>query len=73
MPPFVASCTTLGPPLDKEQFSPDSEVIEVALLLPRWQALALEDVARQRGMSSGQMLRRIIGSTVASQSSRSSS
>lgn len=38
----------------------DQEVVEMALLLPRWQADALEDAARSRGMTTGQMLRRVI-------------
>jgi hypothetical protein len=38
----------------------DQDVVEMPLLLPRWQADALEDAARSRGMTSGQMLRRII-------------
>jgi len=38
----------------------DQEVIELPLLLPRWQALELEAAARERGMTTGQMLRRII-------------
>lgn len=38
----------------------DQEVVELPLLLPRWQALELEAVARERGMTTGQMLRRVI-------------
>jgi hypothetical protein len=38
----------------------DSEVVELALLLPRWQAAALEDAAHQRGITAGQMLRKLI-------------
>ena len=38
----------------------DHEVVELQLLLPRWQAAALEAAARQRGMTSGQILRRVI-------------
>ncbi len=45
----------------------DSEVVEVALLLPRWQALALVATAQQRGMSAGQMLRRMVGAAVGAQ------
>ena len=41
----------------------DADVIELALLLPRWQAQALQAAARQRGMSAAQMLRRLIGNT----------
>jgi hypothetical protein len=45
----------------------DQEVIELALLLPRWQALELEAVASRRGMTTGQMIRRVIGEMLASQ------
>lgn len=38
----------------------DQEVVELPLLLPRWQALELEAAARQLGMTTGQMLRRVI-------------
>ena len=43
----------------------DYEVVELPLLLPRWQAAALEDAAQTRGMTTGQMLRRLIGDTLA--------
>lgn len=39
----------------------DQEVVELPLLLPRYQALALEDAANRRGMTTGQLLRRTIG------------
>lgn len=39
---------------------PDQEVVELPLLLPRWQAEELEVAARERGMTTGQMLRRVI-------------
>jgi len=39
----------------------DQEVVELPLLLPRWQAVQLEAAASQRGMTTGQMLRRVIG------------
>jgi hypothetical protein len=42
----------------------DAEVVELALLLPRWQAAALEDAAHQRGLTAGQMLRKLIVSTL---------
>jgi hypothetical protein len=41
-------------------FRPDQEVVELPLLLPRWQAEELEVAARERGMTTGQMLRRVI-------------
>jgi hypothetical protein len=45
----------------------DQEVIELPLLLPRWQAMELEAVASRRGMTTGQMIRRVIGEMLASQ------
>jgi len=42
----------------------DNEVVELALLLPRWQAAALEDAAHQRGLTTGQMLRKLIGASL---------
>lgn len=35
-------------------------MVELPLLLPRWQAMELEIAARERGMTTGQMLRRVI-------------
>ncbi|HEV3144864.1 MAG TPA: hypothetical protein VGZ47_13325 [Gemmataceae bacterium] len=40
---------------------PEPDLLELAVLLPRWQVLALEDLARSRGLNIGQMLRRLIG------------
>jgi len=45
----------------------DQEVGELHLLLPRYQADELEAVAHRRGMTTGQMLRRVIGEMLASQ------
>jgi hypothetical protein len=45
----------------------DQEVVELPLLLPRWQAVELEAAARRRGMTTGQMLRRVIGEVLADQ------
>ena len=42
----------------------DTEVVELALLLPRWQAEALEEAANNRGISTGQMLRKMIGASL---------
>jgi hypothetical protein len=39
----------------------EPEIVEMALLLPGWQASALETVARSQGLTAGQMLRRLIG------------
>jgi hypothetical protein len=38
----------------------DHEVVELQLLLPRSQVVALEAAARSRGLTTGQMLRRVI-------------
>jgi hypothetical protein len=40
----------------------DQGLVEVALLVPQWQVDALELAARGRGLTAGQMLRRLIGS-----------
>jgi hypothetical protein len=45
----------------------DQEVVELPLLLPRWQAMELEAAANRRGMTTGQMLRRVIGELLAAQ------
>jgi hypothetical protein len=42
----------------------DNEVVELNLLLPRWQAEALEEVANDRGLTAGQMLRKLVGLTL---------
>ncbi len=54
-PPLV-----LDPPYPGDEPRAETEVVEMPLLLPRWQALALEAAARRRGMTTGQMLRRVI-------------
>jgi hypothetical protein len=54
---------TISPNLGRR----DQEVVEVALLLPLWQAMELEAAAQRRGMTTGQMLRRVIGEMLASQ------
>lgn len=48
----------------------DQEVVELPLLLPRWQAVELEAAARQRGMTTGQMLRRVIREALAAHAAR---
>ena len=53
-----------SPSLGQDMIPLDSDVIEVALLLPRWQALALQSFAKQRGMSAAQVIRRIVSGTV---------
>jgi len=38
----------------------DDQVAELVLLLPSWEALALDEVARTRGMTGGQLARCLI-------------
>lgn len=38
----------------------DSEVVEMPLLLPRRQVAALEVIARRNGLTTGQLIRRVI-------------
>ncbi|MFO0810879.1 MAG: hypothetical protein U0746_19800 [Gemmataceae bacterium] len=40
----------------------DGEMVELSLLLPQWQVDALETAAHCRGLTAGQMLRRVINS-----------
>ena len=42
----------------------DTEVVELTLLRPRWQAEALEEVAHTRGLTAAQMLRKLVGLAV---------
>jgi hypothetical protein len=38
----------------------DGEIVEFSLLLPGWQAAALEKTASDQGLTAGQMVRRLI-------------
>jgi hypothetical protein len=51
----------LGGRLGGELRRLDSEMVELSLLLPQWQVEVLELAARGRGLTTGQMLRRLIG------------
>jgi len=55
-----AAPVIMDSPPPGEKIRSDHEVVEPPLLLPRWQALALEAAANRRGMTTGQMLRRVI-------------
>ncbi len=44
----------------EQLFRLDGEMMELMLLLPSWQAAALERAARQQGLTSGQLTRRLI-------------
>jgi hypothetical protein len=39
----------------------DSDVVEISLLLPGWQALELEKEAHHRGLTAAQMVRHLLG------------
>ena len=60
---FVNDANTLGPDMS----AVDADMTEMALLLPRWQALALQNAAKKRGITTAQMLRRMIGAMVGAQ------
>ena len=51
-----------APPLPP--LGPDPDMVEVSMLLPRWQLIGLESAAKQRGMSAGQLLRRLIATVL---------
>jgi len=38
----------------------DGEIVEFSVLLPGWQAVALEATARSQGITTGQMVRHLI-------------
>ncbi len=67
MSTMVATAVPEPVTLGHDMTSLDNDVIELALLLPRWQAMALGSVAKQRGMTAAQMLRRLIGAAVGQQ------
>jgi len=43
----------------------DEEVVELSLLLPRWQILALEEAAHHWGMTTGQFIRKLLAEVLA--------
>ena len=43
-----------------DRASPEGRVVEVPLLLPGWQAEALEEAARREGRTLGEVARRLI-------------
>jgi hypothetical protein len=47
-----------SPPVEPARL--DHEVVELQLLLPRSQVAAIEAAARSRGLTTGQMLRRVL-------------
>jgi len=58
----------LAPELGTREITPiDDEIVELALLLPRWQAEALEAAAYNRGITAGQMLRKLVAMSLKAQ------
>jgi hypothetical protein len=57
-PPTSASGTGTDTPVPAVPF-PSDDVVELPLLLPEWQVYALEEAARSRGMTVGQLVRRL--------------
>jgi hypothetical protein len=45
----------------------DEDVVEIPLLLPGWQATALETAAHDLGLTAGEMVRHLLGSFIARQ------
>lgn len=59
VPTDLSILTVPVPTAELPRAEPD--VIELALLLPRWQVEALETVARDHGVSVGTLIRRCLG------------
>lgn len=58
MPALVATTGSLAsPPAQGSNW--ESDVVELPILLPDWQVTALERAAQERGMTVGQLLRRL--------------
>jgi hypothetical protein len=62
MSKFVHESSLPEGPVAEQAFPglPDSEVIEVPLLLPGWQMSALEDAAHKRGLTAAEMVRHLL-------------
>jgi len=63
--PATALPTLTPPPFSSSSFfqdHPDNEVVEFTVLLPEWQLQSLEQAARERGMTIGQLIRRVFAS-----------
>ena len=61
-PPWqVLTCNPFLTPSSSDAARPDQDVVEFPLLLPLWQAMEIEATARRRGMTTGQMIRRLVG------------
>ncbi len=71
-PPTINTATGFLPPANSAP-TPwnDPDVIELPLLITRAQAIALEALAAARGVTCGQMLRSLIGATLAATTANS--
>jgi hypothetical protein len=56
----MAHCDLLILGAETGTHAPQTEVVEIPVLLPGWQALALEDAAHDRGLTAGEMLRHLL-------------
>ena len=59
MPTLAGWPTSSGMVMPASMVSAQFDVIELPLLLPEWQVNALEAAARERGMTIGQLLRKL--------------
>jgi hypothetical protein len=55
------ACDVMSSERLSDTLFPNDELVELSLILPRWQIDALATTARQRGLTAGQVLRRLIG------------
>lgn len=65
MIPTLGYLPAVSPLLPSDHSGVDAEIVEIPLLLPRWQILALESIAEEKGLTTAQMLRRLIGESIA--------
>jgi hypothetical protein len=57
---FMARFDLLSPSALSGPGTSAMEVVEIPVLLPGWQASALEDAAHERGQTAGEMLRHLL-------------
>jgi hypothetical protein len=57
---MIASDVCTCPDMPGPDTARPTDVMEISLLLPGWQVQALESAARDRGLTAGQMVRRLI-------------
>lgn len=59
MPALVATPETASTFPSSSLFNHENDVVELPILLPEWQVIALERAAHERGMTIGQLIRRL--------------